>query len=154
MLAQSGTGSQTGTGPVTVKMGTLGGDGLGARATLAPSIEQDGAEQIFTTKKKLTFEGDGDFVVKVNSDTVTFDQVIAKGVTITPGATLSVSDLGNTVLPIGTSVTLINNTSASPISGTFAGLPEGATYTVGNNTWRITYQGGDGNNINQDTVDN
>jgi sugar lactone lactonase YvrE len=51
----------------------------------------------------------------------------------------------------GASVTLLNNTSSSPVSGTFAGLPQGATVTAsyGGDTFnfQINYTGGDGNDI-------
>jgi hypothetical protein len=36
---------------------------------------------------------------------------------------------------------------SNPIGGTFAGLPEGATFTSGNITFAITYAGGNGNDI-------
>ena len=36
---------------------------------------------------------------------------------------------------------------AGAITGTFAGLPEGAKFTSNGRTYRITYQGGDGNDV-------
>lgn len=50
-------------------------------------------------------------------------------------------------MPTGTAFTLINNIISSPISGSFANLPEGASVMVGPNTYRVTYQGGDGNDL-------
>jgi len=51
----------------------------------------------------------------------------------------------------GQVLTLVNNTSGSPISGTFTGLPQGATVpiTYSGNTYHFTisYTGGDGNDI-------
>ena len=42
---------------------------------------------------------------------------------------------------------MIKNTAATPISGTFANLPDGATITSGNNTFQVSYEGGDGNDL-------
>ena len=44
-------------------------------------------------------------------------------------------------------LTLIDNDSTDPIFGTFAGLAEGASVTVGGLTFSITYIGGDGNDV-------
>lgn len=46
--------------------------------------------------------------------------------------------------PIGWVQTVIANNSALPISGTFAGLPEGA---IIDGRWRVSYRGGDGNDM-------
>jgi hypothetical protein len=42
---------------------------------------------------------------------------------------------------------IIQNDGTAPVSGTFAGLPEGATFTVDGTRYRISYQGGDGNDV-------
>jgi autotransporter-associated beta strand protein len=50
--------------------------------------------------------------------------------------------------PINTDLVLIEKTSPGPAAGTFDGLPEGAEITADNAfTFRITYAGGDGNDI-------
>ena len=65
------------------------------------------------------------------------------------GATLNLA-LGFAPGP-GTSLTLLNNTSSNPVSGTFSGLPQGstvtATYGGDTFTFQINYRGGDGNDI-------
>src|SRR5581483_6213045 len=43
--------------------------------------------------------------------------------------------------------TLIDNDGADAVSGTFAGLAEGATFTVGRFTFKISYVGGTGNDV-------
>lgn len=50
-------------------------------------------------------------------------------------------------LPVGASFTILNKTSAGPISGTFAGRPQGSVVIVNNNDFVISYTGGDGNDI-------
>ena len=50
-------------------------------------------------------------------------------------------------LPFGTTVTLIDNTGGAPVTGTFAGLAEGATVTLDTASGVISYKGGDGNDV-------
>jgi hypothetical protein len=68
-------------------------------------------------------------------------------VTINSGALFSFVALGNQTLAQGTVFTVINNRSSNPIIGTFSNLPDGSTFTVGNNTFRASYSGGDGNGL-------
>ncbi len=50
-------------------------------------------------------------------------------------------------LPTGTVFTAIRNTSTTPISGTFANLPDGSTIFAGGKNFRVSYSGGDGNDL-------
>jgi hypothetical protein len=43
--------------------------------------------------------------------------------------------------------TVIDNTAATPIAGTFANLADGSTITIGSNTFQAGYEGGDGNDL-------
>jgi len=49
-------------------------------------------------------------------------------------------------LPPGTVFTVIDNTAATPIAGTFNNLADGSTFTAGSNTFQASY-GGDGNDL-------
>jgi autotransporter-associated beta strand protein len=158
ILQQNGQSSQTGTGNVVVSAGTLGGDGIGAgnvtignnsgpRAILAPSFSDEILSSFFTAKKKLTFRSDGDFVCQVNADNITADKVNARGVAISAGSTFSLTQVGTGQMAIGTTFILINNTANTPISGTFAGIPEGAEIAFGDYIWKFTYSGGTGNDF-------
>ena len=69
------------------------------------------------------------------------------GVTIQSVATFVLRTKGNQTLPLGTVFTVISNTAATPISGTFANLADGSVFTVGNNTFQVSYEGGDGNDL-------
>jgi hypothetical protein len=42
---------------------------------------------------------------------------------------------------------LIENDGADAVAGTFGGLPEGATFLETGMRWRVTYTGGDGNDV-------
>ena len=48
---------------------------------------------------------------------------------------------------IGTVFNTIENTSVTPISGTFVNLADGSIFTVGSNTFQASYEGGDGNDL-------
>ena len=152
-------GSGTGSGPVQVNGGTLGGKGIiagavtvgtgtGSGAILSPGYQR-GANKLgaLTIESPLTFNADATYNVEVNSSTVTADEVIANGVTINSGAQFSFADIGSATLAIGTVFTVINNTSATPIAGTFSNLPDGSMFTVNGNTYQVNYDGGDGNDL-------
>ena len=47
----------------------------------------------------------------------------------------------------GDTFVIVDNGGASPVSGQFTGLPEGATLTADGQTFRISYVGGDGNDV-------
>ncbi len=47
----------------------------------------------------------------------------------------------------GQSFEIINNKGSSPVTDTFANLPEGSEFTVGKVTFKISYKGGDGNDV-------
>jgi hypothetical protein len=83
----------------------------------------------------------------LNGNNGTVGGVVALGVTISPGALFAASAGGNGTFTPGTVLTLINNTDATPISGTFDNLPDGGTITVGNNSFQADYEGGDGNDL-------
>ena len=51
------------------------------------------------------------------------------------------------ILTQGMVMTLISNTSANPISGTFSNLPDGSIVTINGNNFQASYSGGDGNDL-------
>jgi hypothetical protein len=156
LLVDNRSGSATGTGDVFVNAGTLGGMGIiagavtvgtgnGAGAILAPS--QTPSPGTLTIQESLTFQSDGIYQCALNSDSGMVTQVTANGVTIDTSAQLSLADLGSSVVAPGTVFSLINNTAAAAIAGTFDNLPDGSTVVVGSNTFQASYSGGDGNDL-------
>lgn len=71
---------------------------------------------------------------------------------IEEGAQFELAASGSGVLATGTIFTVISNTASTPISGTFANLPDGAVLTVGNNKLQVSYEGGDGNDLSLTVV--
>jgi MYXO-CTERM domain-containing protein len=140
-VSNSGTtlgGTGTISGPVTVNTG----------ANIAPG---DGGNNTGTLSTgALTLAATSNFQVDINGTTAgTFDQL-----NVTGGVTLA----GNLVVTVGTALTdhptfiIISNVSAGAVVGTFAGLAQGATVTSGDNTFTISYTGGDGNDVVLTTV--
>jgi autotransporter-associated beta strand protein len=154
--------SATGSGSVVVKGGTLAGNGVitggvdvggeGLAAFLAPGQAAGGSGGL-NIAGALSFHADATYVWNVQPAAAMFDHVIANGVVIDQDALFSAVALDNGVLPVGTILRAINNTSASPISGTFANLPDGTIVTVGANNYQAGYEGGDGNDLTLTVVE-
>jgi autotransporter-associated beta strand protein len=156
LLAQNATGSATGTGPVQVNAGTFGGTGsvsgpvtvgagTGPRAFLAPGMKGPGTLSI---TRALTFRSNGSYKCELGLTAhPRADQVSANGVTVQTGAQFVFRTKGTQTLPLGTSFTIISNTAATPISGTFTNLADGSTLVGGSNTLQASYEGGDGNDL-------
>jgi autotransporter-associated beta strand protein len=148
----------TGSGPVQVTGGTLGGNGsIGGTVTigggsgsaaLAPGAHSQ-QEATLTIQSSLTFQTGGTYLYSFNANRNNSRayEVIANGVTIAGGATLTVDGKIGGRLNIGTTFTVISNTAATPIAGTFANLPDGSIIRARGNNFLASYEGGDGNDL-------
>jgi autotransporter-associated beta strand protein len=159
LVASNTSGSATGTGSVSVNAGTLGGSGIiagavtvgtgsGTGAFLAPA--HGGNKQLtLTIQGGLTFNSDSTYTYtfKAKRNKSKTDKVVANGVTINSGASFNLSGTAQGTLTQGTVLTVIKNTAATPVSGTFSNLPDGAIVTVNGNKFQADYQGGDGNDL-------
>jgi hypothetical protein len=127
-LLQFANGAST--GPVTATGGTVGCEG-------------GGTSQIGNVTDLTMQPGSTLFMAMVS--VTNFGQLNASGTVNIGGATLVLawgftSSTGNTF-------TIINKTSGGAVTGTFAGLAEGATFVSNGRTYQITYVGGDGNDV-------
>jgi hypothetical protein len=73
------------------------------------------------------------------------DSISVTGAVNLGNANLSV-DLGYEAV-LDSEYQVINNDGADPVISSFAGLPEGSTFSASNGMFRITYAGGDGNDV-------
>jgi len=83
-----------------------------------------------------------------------FDQLVVGNAADTTGNDVSIT---NAILDVqlysganmkpGDQFKIIDNLSQTDVSGTFKNLPEGATFKLGNGVMKITYKGGDGNDV-------
>jgi autotransporter-associated beta strand protein len=157
LLVDNTSGSGTGTGAVNVNSGALGGNGTitgavtigkgaagnGAFLTPGQSTNRPGTLTILSA---LTFNSDGFFNVGLGKSSV-IGKVVANGVTITSGANFALFNTRGFTVPVGTVLTIISNTSATPIVAVFDNLPDGLVFTDHGNTFQVSYEGGDGNDL-------
>jgi fibronectin-binding autotransporter adhesin len=143
-------GSQ-GSSAVSLNGGTLGGTGtVGAITSTASGgtvSPGQGGPGILNSGSVNWSSGSPAFVVQLNGTTAGsgYDQLNVIGTVNLSGATLS-GTLGFSPA-LGTSFTIINNDGADPITGTFAGLPEGSSVVLSGQSFQISYVGGTGNDV-------
>ncbi|MDQ3200150.1 MAG: hypothetical protein M3Q46_13385, partial [Verrucomicrobiota bacterium] len=100
-----------------------------------------------TLESSLTFKADASYRCRLNLKKAKNDLVTANGVTIESGAQFNFQSVGRGRVRAGKVATVLSNTAATPINGSFANLPEGATLEAGGNTLQVSYHGGDGNDL-------
>ena len=102
-----------------------------------------------TTNNALTFNSSSTYKCVLNRKaTPVAGQVIALGVTIKPNVTFTFAETGTAALAKGTVFTIINNTSANPISGRFSNLAGGSAFTDASGTiFKASYSAGTGNDV-------
>lgn len=122
--------------------GTLAGLGtIVGNVTNSGTVNPDGALTVSSS-----YSGSGGLALDLNGPVpgTQYDQLKVNG-TVALGGTLVVRP--GYPVPKGTVFRIADNDLADAITGTFAGLPEGATLVVNGQTFRISYVGGDGNDV-------
>jgi autotransporter-associated beta strand protein len=157
LLVNNRHGSATGTGALSVSAATLGGRGIiagpvtlgssGTSSFLAPAAGTSRPAAL-TIQNSLTLQASATYTYtfQAKGGRIRADEVIANGVTIN-NATIDLQGTIRGALAAGTVVTVISNTSANPVSGTFSNLPDNATVTIGSINFQASYEGGDGNDL-------
>ncbi|OIN61056.1 hypothetical protein BLX24_02995 [Arsenicibacter rosenii] len=137
-------------GPVSVTGGVLTGSGR-----TASSVTVGGSGRLlpgtgigsFTVAGALNLTTGAGYQPELSTSQSKADKVVANGVAI-GGASLTVSHIGTlSAVAVGTVFILVENTANTPVAGTFDGLAEGSLVEVEGVRFRISYQGGDGNDI-------
>jgi len=129
-----------GTGSITALSFSTGGN-------VAPgTAAATGRLTVGTVAGTTSMSSSGTFSVRLNGTTAAtqYDQLAVLG-TFNPRGTLSVT-LGFAPAA-GTVFTIIDNDGADVSSFNFTGLAEGATFNAGGQAFRISYIGGDGNDV-------
>jgi autotransporter-associated beta strand protein len=127
------TGSNAGNmGAVTVNGGTID-----------PGVSPGGAA-IITVNGPLSLNSVSSFVVDLN-DLFSFDRVAVNGTVNLGSSTLVLHN--NFGSATGDSFNIIPNDGTDAVVGTFNGLPEGATFSVGGSLFQISYVAGSGNDV-------
>lgn len=159
-LIVDGTTGSTGITGVQVAAGTIGGSGVipgsliigngtpQTDAFLAPAAGTR-IPTTLTVQESLDFSTDAayTYTFKAKGRRASTDLVIANGVFIGGNARITLRGKVQGALQSGLVLTLISNTSATPISGTFSNLADGAIVTIGGANFQANYEGGDGNDL-------
>ena len=97
----------------------------------------------------LTLQSGANYDVEISNGTACsgYDQVSVTGTVTLNNAQLNTTFYQGGKGAVGNSYTIIQNDGSDPISGGFANLPEGATFIVQDAVFKITYKGGDGNDV-------
>jgi|GEM_PF-1963686 len=129
-------------GGVLKGTGTLGSIFVNVGGTLAPGMSPG---CINSGDLNLSF---GTYQVELADLTACteYDQTKVTG-TVVLGGTLQIVRYDNMVPRLNNSFTIISNDGTDAVSGTFAGLAQGATTVVDGITYSISYTGGDGNDV-------
>ena len=80
-----------------------------------------------------------------------YDHLNVNG-TVSLGGTLALSLIGGFVPIDAMTFTLVNNDATDAVSGTFSGIPNGATILAAGSAFTINYAGGDGNDVVLTTI--
>lgn len=134
--------------PVFVNAGSLGGSGVAAGPVVVASASlSPGNSPGALCTADVLLESASTFIAEINGLTpgVEHDQLLVNGTVTLDGGNLNLT--GN-YLPEGLNdiIVLINNDGTESIAGIFAALPEGS-FVNNNGPLRVTYTGGDGNDI-------
>ena len=139
---QTLTGINTYTGATTVNAGTLAGLGAAGSnftvknsATLSPGV---GVGIGLMNTKSLTCESGATLKLEINSSTATADRIVATGTVSLTGTAAAFTEIGSGSVAPGTKLVILDYTGHS-LAGTFTGLAEGASVTVGSSTYKLSY---------------
>ena len=132
---------------VIVAGGTLRGTGdMASLSAKGGTVRPGQSAGSFLSSGPANLGAGNNYVVEVNGTVpgTGYSQIVSDGVTL--AGTLGLVQTVPFTPMIGSHYTIIDNTGALPVSGTFAGLPEGSTVNLGSQRFIITYQGGTGAN--------
>ena len=139
VVDSSGTFAGSGLSQASATIGT----GTAAKAYLAPGNGDIGT----LTIAGLTINSNGTYNVEVSTKNGTADKMKAGSVRLVSNPVLLVNNIDSGALASGTNFTIIDNTGSGAVSGIFKDLPELGLVKIGNYNFRITYTGGDGNDV-------
>lgn len=142
----------TSTSAITVSGGTFGGSGvISNRVTISAGSHAPGAPvgtQTIWSNYVVSASG----TLRINITGTNFgsqySQVAVRNGnsgTVTLAGALNL--IANPGLATNTVFTIVDNDGTDAVSGTFAGLPNNATFFQSGYTWRISYVGGTGNDV-------
>lgn len=139
--------------PVTVRNGTFGGTGksdtsvtIGTGSGAGAALEPGNGKIGTLICHELTMHADGAYHVELSPGDTTADKMVVSRVTL-DHPKLAITLVNTDALATGSKFTIVDNKGSEAVHGTFNDLAESSFLTVNGNSFRITYQGGSGNDI-------
>lgn len=132
---------------ITLTGGTLGGTGTVGPITATGGTVAPGLSPGILSSGDISFNGATTFQVEIDGTTAgsDYDVLDVTGTVALGGATLDV--VPGFAPAIGAEFVIIENDGADAVTGTFGGLAEGDEFDASGITYRISYSGGDGNDV-------
>ena len=136
---------------IALNGGTLGGSGtVGAITSSATGgTVAPGSSAGILNSGAVTWNAATHFAVELTTPVPGsgHDQLNVTGAVNLGGAQLDVTLLAGFAATPADTFVIINNDGADAVIGTFAGLPQNATFSVAGKSFRISYTGGSGNDV-------
>ncbi len=139
----------TGTyGDVTISGGILKGTGTVGAVSMESGAIAPGMSPGVLNTGNLSFTG-GEYQAEIGGTASgQFDQLNVTGtVDLGTATSLAVSRYNGFKPKAGDVFTIVNNDGSDAVTGTFKNLAEGATFTVDGYVLKVSYKGGDGNDV-------
>ena len=147
------SGSLAGSATTVNSSATLGGSGqVGALDVEGGTLSPGNSPGQITVNGNLSLDDTSTYVEQLGGTTAGtgYDQTVVAANADTVnlgGATLSLQLYNGFTPSLGQSYTILDNQGNSAITGTFAGLAQGATVTQSGYSFQISYTGGTGNDV-------
>jgi autotransporter-associated beta strand protein len=127
--------------------GTVGGTGsVGPLSAIGGAVSPGLSPGTLTANGNTTLDSSSTLAVEINGPAAgQYDRLSVFGAVNLGGAALNVTP--NFSPASATRFTIVANDSADAVINTFSGLPEGAILNAGGTGFRISYAGGDGNDV-------
>lgn len=124
--------------------GVFGGDATVKSLYVSGVVAPGNSPGKITVLENFALQNTGVYKAEIlNKDH--YDQIVAHDVYL--NGSLDLTYLAGGVIKKGDTFTIVSNNGTNPVQGTFKDLPEGAEVTVSGATFKISYVGGDGNDV-------
>jgi autotransporter-associated beta strand protein len=139
------------TSPITVQSGaTLKGNGAIGDVNFNGGTLAPGASAGILSSRNVILSASTTYEVEIGGSSPGaggYDQLKVTGAVVLGQATLSTLMLNGFDPAHGIQLMIVENDQSDAVVGTFAGLGEGSIFANGSATFRISYVGGDGNDV-------
>jgi autotransporter-associated beta strand protein len=134
------TGNNTYTGDTWLDEGTLAGNGTPTSkiTAAAGTIIAPGASIGTFASAGADLTAGGTLAIEIDSTTATADKLVSTAAVDITGASVSFTEIGSGTIPAGTELVILDYTGAT-LTGTFTGYAEGASISVGANSFTLSY---------------